>query len=178
MRFGALTRSSLAAVAMVGLGWAASSAGAAAHSPLAMTAMQPAFPAPASQTVEIDGRFITVELTVIRAIGGAPIDPPPMSTTTVHVTLSVNDGALLPEGLDAVGVRFEKLRGVNRFFFTPLEPEVIAFDGFEHVQQGYQGDLSSRASVQFLRAVVRLELDGDVIKVPMGIVRVNTLLLP
>lgn len=167
--------SAFAAVAMLGLMAAVPSAAHAAA--LAAQPQDIPFPAPASQTIEIDGRFVTVELSVTRAIGGAPIDPPNI-VTTVHVTLSINDGALLPEGLDAVGVRFEKLRGVNRFFFTPLEPTAVAFDGFEEVQQGYQGDLSSRTSVQFLRAVVRLEIDGDVIKVPMGIVRVNTLLLP
>ena len=134
-------------------------------------------PAPASLTVEIDGRFVTVELSVDRTSGGAPIDPF-IPVTTAKVTISIHDGAQLPNDLRVVGVRFEKLRGVNRFFFTPVSELPPAAVGFEIVQKDYHGDMPDRRTVQYLRAVVRLETDTEVIKVPMGIVHVTTLILP
>lgn len=133
--------------------------------------------APVVQYVQIDGRFVKVELVVNRFIGGAPIEPW-FPTTTVSVQLSINDGGQLPVGLDAVGVRFEKLRGINRFFFTPLSETGISDPGPEVDAAGYMGDLSDHPSVQYLRTVVRLERNGEVIKVPMGIIHVNTTLLP
>jgi hypothetical protein len=143
----------------------------------APAASGPADFAPATQFVEIDGRFVKVEVSLSRYIPGAPIEPI-FPTTTVAVNLSINDGGQLPEGLDAVGVRFEKLRGVKRFFFTPVESALIADPGPEVDAAGFVGDLSDHPSVQFLRVVVRLERDGEVIKVPMGVMRVNLIPLP
>lgn len=140
-------------------------------------AASPASADTAMQLVEIDGRFVMIELSVVRTIGGAPIDPL-IPVTTAHVRVSIMDGAPLPAGLTAVGVRFEKLRGVNRFFFTrttEVDPGELAF---EEDAKAYTADLADRRTVQNLRAVVRLELDGQVIKVPMGVVRVTTVPLP
>lgn len=134
-------------------------------------------PAPVTRQVEIDGRFVTVELQIIRTIPGAP-SPVPNITTRVDVNLRISDGAPLPGGLKAVGVRFEKLRGVKRFFFTPLtEVEAIPF-GFEEDLMAYTGDLSDRRDVKFLKAVVRLHVGDEVIKVNMGRIAVGTLALP
>ena len=175
MRIARISALTVAAVAALGL------AGMAPRMACASACAEPTVsipqPAPISQIVEIDGRFVTVELMVNRSIGGAPIEGL-MPTTIVSVQITVSDGGQLPEGLHAVGVRFEKLRGVNRFFFTPVSEVETGDPGPETDSQGYQGDLSSRASVQYLRAVVRLETDTDVIKVPMGIVHVNQVLLP
>lgn len=134
---------------------------------------------PASAIVEIDGRFVTVNLSITRVVGGLPraVQSP---STGVDVHLVVNDGAPLPPRLDAVGVRFEKLRGVRRFFFTPVNPvsfttfEEGTTDEFEEDSLSFFGDMSERPIVQSLRATVRLELQGEVIRVPLGIVRVNT----
>lgn len=134
-------------------------------------------PAPVTRQVEIDGRFVTVELQIIRTIPGAP-SPVPNITTRVDVNLRISDGAPLPEGLKAVGVRFEKLRGIKRFFFTPLtEIQAMPF-GFEEDLMAYTGDLSDRRDVKFLKAVVRLEVGSEVIKVNMGRVAVGMLALP
>ena len=73
---------------------------------------------------------------------------------------------------------FEKLRGINRFFFTPLGEVDTGDPGPEADTQGYQGDLSDHPSMQYLRAVGRQDLNGAIIKVPMGIVHVNPVLLP
>ena len=129
-----------------------------------------------TQIVEIDDRFYTLEVTVTRVIGGAPMDHN-IPTTTVSVRLSAHDDEL-PANLDAVGVRFEKLRGTNRFSFIPLYAIQTGDLVFEEDTQVYHGEYPDPSDVQYLRTVVRLEQGNRVIKVPMGIVRVNQLALP
>ena len=135
-------------------------------------------PAPVTRQVEIDGRFVTVELQIIRTIPGIPSEFGTNITTRVDVNLRISDGAPLPEGLKAVGVRFEKLRGIKRFFFTPLDEIQAAPFAFEEDVQAYTGDLSDKREVKFLKAVVRLQVGDEVIKVDMGRVAVGTLALP
>lgn len=141
-------------------------------------------PAPASRVVEIDGRFYTIELSINRYIGGAPGPDGPNITTGVNVQLLVRDGALLPENLRAAGVRFETVRGPRRVLFSPLAPVdvVIADDQIDHPFeldfQHYVGDLSERRAVRFLRTTVRLVFDGEIIRVPFGVLPVNVTPLP
>lgn len=133
---------------------------------------------PVTRQVQIGDRFYTVSLVVTRWIPGAPVDPPQTPTTTVTSNISINDGALLPANLDVVGVRFERLRGANRFFFVPMEPSVIDPDNFEQDIRAYRGDMSDRPNVQRLRATVRIKNGDQVIRVPMGVIEVQTVALP
>lgn len=128
--------------------------------------------------VDIDGRFVTLRMFVIRAIGGAPNPQGNTPTTTVHVTMSIQDGAPLPNGLRVAGVRFEKLRGVQRLFFTPVTDIATQVDDFELDLKAYQGDLSERSQVQRLKATIRLKLGSRVIRVPMGTLPVQSIALP
>lgn len=151
------------------------------------TTADPAFPASPSdivrtrRTVEIDGRFITLELTVVRYFGGQPDPTGGLNpVTSVSVDMFVNDGALLPAGLKAAGVRFQRLRGPNPAWFTPLNltSSETTHGQFELDIKRYQGDLSDRRTVRNVNAAVRLEYQGRVIRVPFGVVPVNQLVLP
>lgn len=133
---------------------------------------------PVSRQVQIGDRFYTVTILVTRSIAGAPLDPPQTPNTSVSVQLSVNDGAQLPVDLRVMGVRFEKLRGVNRFFFVPTELQVADPGDFELDQRDYLGDMSDRPNVQRLKATIRLKNGDQVIRMPMGVIEVRTLLLP
>lgn len=133
---------------------------------------------PVSRQVQIGDRFYTVTILVTRTIPGAPLDPPQTPNTSVSVQLSVNDGAQLPVDLRVMGVRFEKLRGVNRFFFVPTELQVADPGDFELDQRDYLGDMSDRPNVQRLKATIRLKNGDQVIRVPMGVIEVRTILLP
>lgn len=167
------------ALALSSAAWALPTTANTETSPNSASADIP-FSAPASKMVEIDGRFIKVEVNLVRFVPGAP-GPDIRTTTQVNVQLSVNDGAQLPVGLDAAGVRFEYVTGTRRAFFKPLEPIPVAASEdaiFELDFQPYQGDLSDRNAVKNLRTTVRLEYNGRVIRVPFGVLRVETVPLP
>lgn len=130
------------------------------------------------RTVDIDGRIVKLSMYVVRVIPGAPDPTGSLSTTTVRVTMSIQDGALLPEGLKVAGVRFEKLRGIRRLFFTPVTEIQATVDGFELDAKEYTGDLSERSQVRFLKPTIRLEIGSRVIRVPMGTLPVQSIALP
>lgn len=136
-------------------------------------------PPPVTRQVQIDGRFVTVSLSVLRTIPGAPLPDGNRPTVTGSVNLSIQDGAPLPEGLRATHVRFERSRGNNRFFNAKLSDAATTSDEFELDIKGYRVDLSSKApNAQNLNATVRLVLGDKVIRVPMGSVPVHTEPLP
>lgn len=130
------------------------------------------------QTVDIDGRLVRLAMSVVRTIPGAPNPDGNFPTTTVRVTMSIQDGALLPAGLKVAGVRFEKLRGIKRLFFTPVTEIQATVNGFELDAKEYTGDLSERSQVRFLKPTIRLEIGSRVIRVPMGTLPVQVIPLP
>ncbi len=130
------------------------------------------------KVVDIDGRQVTLSVSIVRTIPGAPLPDGNLPTTVVNVRMSVRDGALLPQGLRVAGVRFEKLRGVSRLFFKPVTEFSTDPLADEEDAKVYKGDLSDRPIVQRLKTTVRLEMGDRVIRVPMGTLRVQTIPLP
>lgn len=130
------------------------------------------------RTVDVDGRLVRLSMYVVRTIPGAPNPDGNFPTTTVRVTMSIQDGALLPTGLKVAGVRFEKLRGIKRLFFTPVTEIQATVGGFELDAKEYTGDLSERSQVRFLKPTIRLEIGSRVIRVPMGTLPVQVIPLP
>lgn len=142
----------------------------------AVRSLDAALPPPGTTMVEIDGRFVTVKVSLKRVIPGIP---GAAKVTTASVDVSIQDGALLPDGLRATRVRFEKLRGTDRGFYAPLTSVQPSRSDFELDIDSYQSDISASApAAQRLKATVRLEMNGRVIRVPLGIVPVETIALP
>lgn len=135
-----------------------------------------ALPPPGTRMVEIDGRFVTIKVSLMRVIPGIP---GAAKVTTASVDVSIQDGAPLPEGLRATRVRFEKLRGDNRVFYAPLTSIEPSRSDFELDLDSYQSDISAQApAARRLKATVRLEMNGRALRVPVGMVMVESIALP
>jgi hypothetical protein len=131
-------------------------------------------PPPVSRQVEIDGRFVTVTLSLRRFIPGNIPEDWSGPATHVSAELSIQDGAPLPEGLTLTRIRFEKLRGTNRVFRAPMTEIATTTNVFELDAHAFQGDISKQArGVQRLKATARLEVNGRVIMVDMGTLRIG-----
>ncbi len=133
-----------------------------------------------SRMVEIDGRFVTVSLDVTTVIPGAPLPDGSIPRTEVRLSVSIQDGAPLPEGLAAARVRFERVRAPQRTIFARLTPLPPTDTGeFELDRDDYVGEITGRfGDARRLRATVRLVIGQRVILVPMGPVRIGLLALP
>lgn len=173
-RFGVLAAVLAVPLALGGAGTDAATGGvhAPASDPDGLT--PPVF----RRQVQIDGRFITVQLLVRRTIPGAPLVGGSRPTTTAEVELWVQDGALLPAGLSAKSVRFQKQFGRREVFFTPLVETLFTTQGFELDGKAFNGNLVNTPNAQRLGATVRLSYNGRIISVPMGVVSVWTVPLP
>lgn len=135
-------------------------------------------PPPASRVIMVDGRAVTVTISMTRYIPMSILGLPSFAWTGVSVGLSVNDGAQLPSGIVATRVRFEKLRGNNRVFGVNLtEDQVIggggAENGTEADSRSYSATVSDQtARITRVKATVRLRIDGELRTVPFGIISI------
>lgn len=172
------------AIVLIASASALVSAAAPAPAAIVPVATSEAGPVPGmdrvSRMVEIDGRFVTVSLEVTTVIPGAPLPDGPIPRTEVRLSVSIQDGAPLPEGLAAARVRFERVRAPQRTIFARLTPLPPTDTGeFELDRDDYLGEITGRfGEARRLRATVRLVIGERVILVPMGPVRIGLLALP
>lgn len=128
-----------------------------------------------SRQVNIDGRFVTLRISVIRVFQGNIPENSRGWSTEARVSLSIQDGAPLPAGLKVTRVRFERFFGSSRVFYTPVTQIDSPSTGvFELDQDDFRGDLGRRADgARRLKALVRLEMNGRVFRVDMGTLPVS-----
>lgn len=126
---------------------------------------------PAEKIVQIGGKEVRVVLSVQTALLRIVDTGPGPRQTSVTVTINTTDASTLPEGLTVTRLRLQRVASPHRVYHAELTqrpriPEPIGYDEF-----GSDDPLNLVTGTRF-RAALRLELDGDVQIVPMGMIRV------
>ncbi len=146
-------------------------AAAAIRSTRGPSDVSPLTAAPIERIVEIEGQQVRITLTVqnyaVRTATVGALRQP----TLIIVALDTVDGLPLPEGLTATRVRLQRVASPHRVVRRDLTPRAFIATLIGHNEFG--ADVAPRlvANTRF-RAAIRLEINGQIRNVPMGVLRV------